>query len=296
MHYGKAFQGHVLGFEKLKETLQWCLDLGVTEVTVYAFSIENFKRSKEEVDGLMELTKQKIAYLLEESDVIAKHQVRVRALGDLRRLPDDVLQFIAKGVNYTKNNARAFLNVCYAYTSRHEMTEAIKEMVTGAQDGLLYPSDISEDLIEQCLYTGDSPPPDLVVRTSGEVRLSDFLLWQSTYSHLCFQDVLWPEFSVWHFFSAVLSYQHSFAPFRKHVVKTEREGTSNSTRATFAVSWISGKGSTSLRHPSWSRWLRSMQRGEDRGREHSWNACVLGVFNFWNSCVQQAHGFNVKCR
>ena len=215
MHYGKAFQGHVLGFEKLKETLQWCLDLGVTEVTVYAFSIENFKRSKEEVDGLMELTKQKIAYLLEESDVIAKHQVRVRALGDLRRLPDDVMQFIAKGVNYTKHNTRAYLNVCYAYTSRHEMTEAIKEMAMGAQDGLLYPSDISEDLIEQCLYTGDSPPPDLVVRTSGEVRLSDFLLWQSTYSHLCFQDVLWPEFSVWHFFSAVLSYQQSYASIQQ---------------------------------------------------------------------------------
>ncbi|XP_070568690.1 dehydrodolichyl diphosphate synthase complex subunit DHDDS-like isoform X2 [Ptychodera flava] len=171
-------EGHVKGFDKLADTLEWCLDLGITEVSVYAFSIENFKRSKDEVDGLMELARQKFARLMEEKDSIQKYGVCVRVLGDISMLPKDVQELISEAVEFSKNNDRAILNVCFAYTSRHEMTTAVKELATGVEEGLLRPSDVSEHLLEKCLYTSHSADPDLLVRTSGEVRLSDFLLWQ----------------------------------------------------------------------------------------------------------------------
>lgn len=203
-------QGHVLGFEKLAETLDWCLQLGIKEVTVYAFSVDNFKRSKEEVEGLMELARQKFSQVLQRKELIMKYGVRVKVLGDLTLLPKEVLEQVARAVIMSQDNKNAFLNVCFAYSSQHEMTEAIKRMATGVEEGLLLPNDVTEELLEQCLYTGESPPPDLLIRTSGEVRLSDFLLWQSSYSCLSFQDVLWPEFSVWNLFSSILQYQNNY--------------------------------------------------------------------------------------
>jgi ditrans,polycis-polyprenyl diphosphate synthase len=168
--------GHALGFEKLLETLEWCLDLGVTEVTVYAFSIYNFQRSKDEVDGLMELAKQKISRLLEKKKLIDDHGLCIRVLGDLTRLPHDVQVSVAQAIQQTKHNNKVFLNVCLSYASRYEISEAIQKLVDGSHEGKIYPSDISEDLLESCLYT--SKHPDLLIRTSGEVRLSDFLIWQ----------------------------------------------------------------------------------------------------------------------
>ncbi|XP_043362026.1 dehydrodolichyl diphosphate synthase complex subunit DHDDS isoform X7 [Dermochelys coriacea] len=140
----KRQQGHSEGFDKLAQTLRWCLNLDIREVTVYAFSIENFKRSKEEVDGLMELARQKFSRLLEEQENLKKHGVRIRVLGDLPLLPLDIQELIAQAVLATRN----------------------------------YNNDVSESLLDKCLYTNNSPNPDLLIRTSGEVRLSDFLLWQ----------------------------------------------------------------------------------------------------------------------
>ncbi|XP_067675918.1 dehydrodolichyl diphosphate synthase complex subunit DHDDS-like [Haliotis asinina] len=203
-------EGHLKGFDKLAETLDWCLDLGICEVTVYAFSIENFKRSKEEVDCLMELARKKFARLLEEKELIEKHGVCIRVLGNLRLLPTDVQKTIAEAVELTKHNNRAILNVCFAYTARDDMCTAMREMVEGVSKGLLKHSDISEDLLGKCLYTSQSRHLDLLIRTSGEVRLSDFLLWESSYSCLAFVKVLWPEFSIWHLYGAVLHYQRSY--------------------------------------------------------------------------------------
>ncbi|KAF4800082.1 Dehydrodolichyl diphosphate synthase complex subunit DHDDS [Turdus rufiventris] len=171
-------QGHSQGFDKLAQTLRWCLNLGIREVTVYAFSIENFKRSKEEVDGLMDLARQKFSRLLEEQENLKKHGVCIRVLGDLPLLPVDIQELIAQAVLATRNYNKCFLNVCFAYTSRHEISNAVREMAWGVEQGLLEPSDVSESLLDQCLYTNNSPDPDLLIRTSGEVRLSDFLLWQ----------------------------------------------------------------------------------------------------------------------
>uniref|UniRef100_A0A8V8TQS0 Alkyl transferase n=1 Tax=Homo sapiens TaxID=9606 RepID=A0A8V8TQS0_HUMAN len=171
-------EGHSQGFNKLAETLRWCLNLGILEVTVYAFSIENFKRSKSEVDGLMDLARQKFSRLMEEKEKLQKHGVCIRVLGDLHLLPLDLQELIAQAVQATKNYNKCFLNVCFAYTSRHEISNAVREMAWGVEQGLLDPSDISESLLDKCLYTNRSPHPDILIRTSGEVRLSDFLLWQ----------------------------------------------------------------------------------------------------------------------
>lgn len=208
-------KGHEKGFEKLTEVLEWCFDLGIPEVTVYAFSIENFKRSQEEVDGLMELARQKFDRLMEEKEMIMKHGVCVRALGDLTMLPEDLQRSVARVVKFSQNNIKATLNVCLAYTSRHEISNAVKLMAEGVELGLIKASDISESLLEKCLYTSPSPHPDMLIRTSGEVRFSDFLLWQCSYSSLSFLKVLWPEFSVWDFYGAILSFQWNYKAFKE---------------------------------------------------------------------------------
>ncbi|RUS86358.1 hypothetical protein EGW08_005876 [Elysia chlorotica] len=203
-------EGHVKGFDKLAETLEWCLDLGITEVTVYAFSIENFKRSPDEVNGLMELSRQKFAKLLEERNLIQEQEVCVRIIGDISLLPRDLQELLAEAVNISANNKRAVLNVCFAYTARDDMCNAMRELSIGVKDGLIRESDISENMLEKCLYTSHSRSVDLLIRTSGEVRLSDFLLWESAYSCLAFVKVLWPEFSVWHLYAAILHYQRNY--------------------------------------------------------------------------------------
>ncbi|KAL4666567.1 dehydrodolichyl diphosphate synthase complex subunit DHDDS isoform X1 [Rhinopithecus roxellana] len=200
-------EGHSQGFNKLAETLRWCLNLGILEVTVYAFSIENFKRSKSEVDGLMDLARQKFSRLMEEQEKLQKHGVCIRVLGDLHLLPLDLQELIAQAVQATKNYNKCFLNVCFAYTSRHEISNAVREMAWGVEQGLLDPSDVSESLLDKCLYTNRSPHPDILIRTSGEVRLSDFLLWQTSHSCLVFQPVLWPEYTFWNLFEAILQFQ-----------------------------------------------------------------------------------------
>ncbi|XP_036873723.1 dehydrodolichyl diphosphate synthase complex subunit DHDDS isoform X1 [Manis javanica] len=200
-------EGHSQGFNKLAETLRWCLNLGILEVTVYAFSIENFKRSKSEVDGIMDLARQKFSRLMEEQEKLQKHGVCIRVLGDLHLLPLDLQELIAQAVQATKNYNRCFLNVCFAYTSRHEISNAVREMAWGVEQGLLDPSDVSESLLDKCLYTNQSLPPDILIRTSGEVRLSDFLLWQTSHSCLVFQPILWPEYTFWNLCEAIFQFQ-----------------------------------------------------------------------------------------
>lgn len=219
---GRA-EGHLKGFDKLAETLEWCLHLGILEVTVYAFSIENFKRSKDEVDCLMELARQKFTRLMEEKEMIQKHEVCVQVLGNLSLLPEDIQRTVAEVVNLSKNNTRATLNVCFSYTSRDEICTAMREMAEGVDRGEINESDISEELLEKCLYTNQSPDPDLLIRTSGEVRLSDFLLWQSTFSVLSFLEVLWPDFSIWHLYAAVLHYQRNHTAVKNAIEENMKE-------------------------------------------------------------------------
>uniref|UniRef100_A0A1B6ELQ6 Alkyl transferase n=1 Tax=Cuerna arida TaxID=1464854 RepID=A0A1B6ELQ6_9HEMI len=206
----KKIDGHSKGFDKLSETLQWCLDLGISEVTVYAFSIENFKRSKEEVEDLLELARQKFQRLLEEKEKLMENGVRIRVIGNISLLPLDLAKLIAEVELLTKDNSKAILNVAFAYTARDEMTQAFKKIVEAHQSSDLDTSDINVHLLSQSLYTRGSPYPDLYIRTSGEKRLSDFLLYQSAYSYLHFSDVLWPDFTAWHLLAAVFHYQRTY--------------------------------------------------------------------------------------
>lgn len=209
-HNLKKIDGHMSGFEKLVEALNWCFTMDVKEVTVYAFSIENFKRSKEEVDGLFNLARQKFERLLDEKDKIDELKVCIRMFGEMSLLPVDLQQTVAKVMEISKHHTNLYMNVCLAYTSRDEMTMAVKDICNGVQEKKLKISDINEKLIEKCLYTGNSHEVDLLVRTSGEVRLSDFLLWQSSHSVLSFVNQTWPEFSIWNFYMGILNFQLNF--------------------------------------------------------------------------------------
>lgn len=174
-------EGHSRGFSKLADVLRWCVDMGIKEVTTFAFSIENFKRSNEEVEGLFNLAREKFAKLLEETNRLDEHGIRIRVIGNILLLPTDLQRLIATAMLRTERNDKLFLNVAFAYTSRDEMTQAVEAVLKGddqSDDEPLHPTDISERLLEECLYTRHSPPPDMVFRTSGETRLSDFMMWQ----------------------------------------------------------------------------------------------------------------------
>ncbi|PRD28449.1 UNVERIFIED_CONTAM: Dehydrodolichyl diphosphate synthase complex subunit DHDDS [Trichonephila clavipes] len=240
----EKLEGHSFGFNKLSETLEWCLDLGITEVTVYTFSIENFKRPKEEVNCLMNLAREKFRELLNEKfffsnkkmktyhffynlhfkqillylshvifkirEKLEKYGVCIRIFGNIALLPVDLQMLVAEAVLHTYNNTKTYLNVCLAYTSREEITNAVKDIAKEVVKGNLKECDISEKILDQSLYSCKSTAPDIIVRTSGEIRLSDFLLWQGSYSVLSFLKVLWPDFKIWHLFLAVLLFQHNY--------------------------------------------------------------------------------------
>ncbi|KAG7305397.1 hypothetical protein JYU34_009465 [Plutella xylostella] len=197
--------GHHRGFNKLSETLKWCLDLGIPEVTVYAFSIENFKRSEQEVKELMDLAREKFRSLLNEIEQINEWGVRLHIAGRLSLLPKDLQATVSRVMLETRHNNKLRLNIAYAYTARDEISRAASQLVKGVKENELSVDDIDADLISQTLELGE---PDLLVRTSGEVRLSDFMLWQiSKRTVLYFTEVLWPEFSIWNLLAAILHFQ-----------------------------------------------------------------------------------------
>ncbi|KAL9889478.1 dehydrodolichyl diphosphate synthase complex subunit DHDDS-like [Glossina fuscipes fuscipes] len=199
----RKVDGHSRGFDKLTDCLRWCLDMGVKEVSTFAFSIENFKRPEDEVDDLLNLTREIFTKSLTHD-----YGVRVRIIGNLSLLPDELQSLMAQVMLETEKNNKLFLNVAFAYTSRDEITQAI-EAILKEGDNVLEEQDINEHLLEQCLYTRPSTPPDLLFRTSGESRISDFLMWQLKYTVLYFRNILWPATTLWHFLAGIFSYQRA---------------------------------------------------------------------------------------
>jgi len=201
--------GHELGYKRLREVLNWCFDLGVKTVTVYALSIDNIrKRPKEEIEHLYNLIERGLEELMNSRDIFER-RVRVKVIGRKEVLPERIVKLAKVIEEKTKNNNEHFLYIAVGYGGREEIVDAVKKLINKVLKGEIKPDSINEETLSKLLYTGDlpKPDPDLIIRTSGEERLSGFLLWQSAYSELYFCDVHWPSFRKIDFWRAIRSYQ-----------------------------------------------------------------------------------------
>ncbi len=184
--------GHQAGVEALRNVVKACPDLGIEILTAYAFSTENWKRSKDEVEFLMYLL---VEYCRREVDALRRNGVRINAIGRIDELPDLQREAIHQAVEMTRDNDRLILNLAVNYGAHAEMVDAIRAIARRVQMGEIGPDDIDEAMVNQHLYTAGLPDPDLVIRTAGEMRLSNFLLWQASYSEFWVTDVNWPDFT-----------------------------------------------------------------------------------------------------
>jgi undecaprenyl diphosphate synthase len=196
--------GHREGMNTLKEIITCANELGINVVTLYAFSTENWKRPSWEVEFLMRLPEE---YLKTELQPLIEKNIVIRAMGDLEQLPAVTKRAIKNALQATKDNTGMILNFALNYGGRNEILNAVKKIAERVQEGALKPEEISEDLFTRYLYTGDLPDPDLLIRPSGELRISNFLLWQLAYTELWFTRTLWPDFNKEHFLKAILDYQ-----------------------------------------------------------------------------------------
>lgn len=201
-----AEAGHIFGREKIEEVLDWCFDLGVKVLTIYAFSTENFNRNESEVQTLMTLCKQELDKAATDSR-IHRNKVRIRILGHLDVLPEDIQQSAKYVMEKTKEYNNYFLNIALAYGGREEIVQAIQRIASDVKQGKINVNDISQSIVSSYMYTNGIPDPDLILRTSGEERISNFLLWQLAYSELYFSDVYWPAFQKRDFLKAIRTYQ-----------------------------------------------------------------------------------------
>ena len=200
--------GHEKGAERVDQLLGWCLKLGVKSMTLYAFSTENFRRSKNEVEEIMRIAQDQFGKILTDAR-IHKNKVHVKVIGRLSLLPKDLQQLIMDVEKSTQGYDDHFLNLALAYGGRAEIVDAAKKIADKVHEGKLSPEEIDEQVFEKYLYTShmSKQDPDLIIRTSGEERLSGFLLWQSAYSELCFLDVYWPGFRFIDLLRAVRTFQ-----------------------------------------------------------------------------------------
>lgn len=200
--------GHQKGVDSLRSTMRLFDRFGIKYLTVYAFSTENWNRKKEEVEFLMGLLAKT---LLNELDDMHKENVRIRFLGDLTKLSKNLVDIVKNAENKTKDNTGVNLNIAFNYGSRDEITNALKAII---QEGLKS-EDITEDTISNHLYTKDIPDPDLLIRTGGEKRISNYLLWQLAYSEIYVTDAYWPEFDENELSKAIVEFEHRNRRFGK---------------------------------------------------------------------------------
>lgn len=200
-------EGHVQGKEKLEEMLDWCVELDIKYLTVYAFSTENINRDSEQVEMLMDLFEDNFKRAADDERV-HKKKIKIRAIGAVEKLPDRVKKSIQYAEEKTKDYDDYFFNIAVAYGGREEIIRAIRKVAQEVKDGEMEVDDIDEKAVAKRLYTSDLPDPDLILRTSGEERISNFLIWQLAYSELYFTDVYWPGFRKIDFLRAIRSYQN----------------------------------------------------------------------------------------
>ena len=204
--------GHHEGVNSVREIVEACGEIGVKFLTLYAFSTENWNRPKEEVDGLMELL---VGTISMETKNLNDKGVRLEAIGDLKSLPEICQHQLQESIKITSKNNKVTLILALSYSSKWEITNSVKEIAKEIATGTLLPSEITAELIDSHLNTHLWPNPELMIRTSGERRISNFLLWQLAYAEFYFTDVLWPEFRKDDFFKAIISYQNRERRFGK---------------------------------------------------------------------------------
>ena len=204
--------GHRQGVETVHRITEAAAELGVEYLTLYAFSTENWNRPKEEVDALMVLL---VDTIVKETPTLMKNNVSLQTIGDLSRLPQATRNKFLECIEQTSQNTGLTLVIALSYSARWEMIEATKRIASAVKDGELLLEDINEELLSNYMTTAQMPDPDLLIRTSGELRISNFLLWQLAYSELYFTNCLWPEFTNEEFYHAIVDYQHRERRFGK---------------------------------------------------------------------------------
>lgn len=212
--------GHMNGVSSIRNVLKAALEIGVKYLTFYAFSAENWGRPKEEVDALMNLL---VKSLLEEVDELNKNGVRLNAIGDLEQLPINAQSLLKKSIDLTKDNTKITLTLALSYSARWEIMNAAKKIAEKVKLGSVLTEEIDENLFSNELTTQGLPDPELLIRTSGELRISNFLLWQLAYAEFYFTDELWPDFDQNSFYKAIASYQIRERRFGKISEQVENE-------------------------------------------------------------------------
>ena len=207
----RAF-GHESGTKSVKEIIKASVEIGIENLTLYAFSTENWNRPKLEVDTLMKVL---INALKKEVDTLQKHNIKLNAIGNLEMLPKTAQNQLLEVINLTKNNNTMTLTLALSYGSREELTNAVRIISEKVKNNIISIDAIDDSIINEHLYTHNLPDVDLVIRTSGEHRISNFLLWQIAYAELYFTDILWPDFKEQDLYEAILSYQKRERRFGK---------------------------------------------------------------------------------
>ena len=208
----ERFFGHNTGINSVRESLDISIELGIKTLTLYAFSIENWKRPKNEVNALMSLLSNTIE---KELTNIQENNIKLNVIGNLDLLPKNTRDKLLDGVKKTNNNDGLNLNLAVSYGAKQEMIRAVKLISDKVKKNIISQENIDEDTINEHLYTRNSKNVDLLIRTGGEYRISNFLLWQISYAELNFQDVLWPDFKKKHFLNAIIDYQKRTRRFGK---------------------------------------------------------------------------------
>lgn len=204
--------GHQGGVTAVKDTVEAAAELGIEVLTMYAFSTENWSRPKLEIDALMHLLVETIS---KETPTLMKNQIRLDAIGDIDALPAKVARNLRKAIDETSSNTRMTLVLALSYSSRWEITKAVKAIASEVKAGTLDPEAITEDVVSKHLATAEWPDPELLIRTSGESRISNYLLWQIAYAELYFTPKLWPDFRKEDLYEALLDFQQRERRFGK---------------------------------------------------------------------------------
>lgn len=204
--------GHLHGVESVRDVVEGAVELGIQYLTLYAFSTENWDRPQTEVDGLMELL---VNTIKKEVPTLNKNNIQLKVIGDIEKLPGNAKKELEEAINETSKNTGLKLVMALSYSSRWEIVNAIKNIARDIQDGSLFSEDITQEQVSRYLTTKDIPDPELMIRTSGEYRISNFLLYQIAYSELYFTNTLWPDFRKQHLYEAIIDFQKRERRFGK---------------------------------------------------------------------------------